>query len=445
LTSLPATRLYWRMALYIGAALAAFVLLSVASLALVATQELEGYVAARHGTLGREAAAVLTRGGRPALQRWLRLEARVPPDVTIYVLDEQARDILDRQLPEYYESFIRRSVVGRPEPRGSNYQPVHLAPQLIGPGGEVYAFLVLPNRIGLLGNRATTLGLLAIAILVIGSIAWLIARTFARPIGELQRVVREIASGQLEARVPATITGRPDEIGALAADFNSMADQITQLLSSRQQLMGELSHALRSPLARLQAALALPNHRERAEHEIARLDRVIGALLRLSRLEAAPDMARRIVRIDDLLAALVRDEELEARGRQVRLELHAEADLAVVGDPELLHSACENLLRNAIRYTQAGTSVEIHAKHDGAQVRIFIEDRGPGVPRDYLARIFDRWVRVPDVPGDPGGTGLGLAIARRVFELHDGSLEAALREGGGLSMRARLPRAQLQG
>jgi signal transduction histidine kinase len=442
-TSLPGTRLYWRMALYIGAALAAFVVLSVASLALVASQELEGYIAARHGTLGREAAAVLTRGGLPALQRWLRFDARVPPDVTIFVLDEHSSDILGRELPEYYAAFIRRSVVGKPEPRGSNFQPVHLAPQLIGPDGEVYAFLVLPNRIGLLGSRSTTLGLLAVTMLVIGSIAWLIARTFARPISELQRVVREIASGQIEARVPATIAGRQDEIGALAADFNSMADQITQLLSSRQQLMGELSHALRSPLARLQAALALPNHRERAEQEIARLDRVIGALLRLSRLEAAPDMARRILRIDDLLRALVRDEELEAQARQVRLELHAEVDLAVVGDPELLHSACENLLRNAIRYTHTGTSVEIRATRDNGRVRIVIEDRGPGVPPEYLARIFDRWVRVPDVPGDPGGNGLGLAIARRVFELHDGHLEAALREGGGLSMRADLPRAEL--
>ncbi|MFO1427740.1 MAG: ATP-binding protein, partial [Steroidobacteraceae bacterium] len=388
-------------------------------------------------------ARVLAAGGRPALERWLRSEAHPPPDVTLYVLDESSRDILGREVPELYAAFIRKSVVGAPEPPGSNYQPVRLAPRLTGPGGEGYAFLVLPNRIGVLGNPTTTLGLLAVALLVIGSVAWLIARAFARPIGELQRVAREIASGQLDARVPAGIAARPDEIGALAADFNSMADQLARLLSGRQQLMGELSHALRSPLARLQAALALPNPRERAELEIARLDRVIGDLLRLSRLEAAPELVRRLVRLDALLAALVRDEELEAAARQVRLELDCDPDLAVVGDPELLHGACENLLRNAIRYTHAGTPVGIEARRDGALLRLAVQDRGPGVPPEYLERIFERWTRVPDRPGDPGGTGLGLAIARRVIELHGGRVDARPRAGGGLVVSVELPLAQL--
>lgn len=437
------TRLFWRTTIYISAALAAFVALGIASIALVASNELEGYVAARHGTLGREAAQVFARGGRPALEQWLRSGSHAPENVTIYVFDDASRDILGRELPELYADFIRKSVVGSPEPAGSNYQPVRLAPRLIGPDSEQLSFLVLPNRIGVLGNLTTTLGLVVIALLVIASVAWLISRAIARPIGELQHVVREIASGQLDARVPAGIAARRDEIGALASDVNSMADQIARLLAGRQQLMGELSHALRSPLARLQAALALPNHQQRAEQEIARLDRVIGDLLRMSRLDTAPNLVRKLVSMGELLEALAREEDIEARTRDVRLELSCEPDLTVIGDPELLHSAIENLVRNAIRYTHAGTPVEIIARRHGDHVQVMVEDHGPGVPPEYLERIMEQWTRAPNRPGDPGGSGLGLAIARRVFELHGGRVVAANRPGGGLSIVTELPLAEL--
>ena len=437
------TRFFWRTTIYISAALAAFVVLGIASLALVASNELAGYVSARHGTLGREAAQVLAQGGRPALERWLRSEVQVPPDVSIFVFDIAGKDLLGRELPELYANFVRRSVVGSPEPRGSNYQPVRLAPQLIGADGEAYSFLVLPRRIGVLGNWATTLGLILVALLVIGSVAWLISRAVTRPIGELQRVVREFASGQLDARVPAGIATRRDEIGALALDFNTMADQTSRLLAGRQQLMGELSHALRSPLARLQAALALPNPQQRAELEIARLDRVIGDLLRLSRLDAAPDLVKKLVPIDELLAILVQDEEIEANARQVQLLLSCDSQLTVVGDPELLQSAFENLLRNAIRYTHAATAVEIVARRRGELLEVRVDDHGPGVPPEYLERILEQWTRVPNRPNDPGGSGLGLAIARRVFEIHGGRIRAENRPGGGLSILTELPLAQL--
>jgi len=437
------------MAFYIGAALLAFVTLSLVSVYLLASQELQNYTATKHGTLGREAARQLAAGGRPALERWLRNEAPIPADVTVYVLDSASRDILGRAVPDFYRSVIERYVTAPNDNAEPNYRPVRLAPQLVASNGESYAFMVLPNRIGLLGNTATTLGLLAVAALVIATIAWGIARAIGRPVGELQTVVRELASGHVEARAPLSLTARRDELGALAVDFNQMAEQIAALLASRQRLTSEMSHELRSPLARLQAALALAAHRgsmaeadlARIEREIGRMDQVITDLLRHSRLDAAAPMQRRLTRLDALLGQIVHDEEIEASAHGNRLALDCQRDLLVIGDPELLRSGFENLLRNAIRYAPPGTAVEVTAKGSASGHQILIEDRGPGVPEAMLEKIFEPYVRVAD---QTTGTGLGLAIARRVFAAHGGSISASPRIGGGLRVAVELPAAQLE-
>ena len=443
-------RLYWRIALYVSIALLAFVLLGVGSVGLVASLQLQNYATIRQSQLGRDAAAVLSAEGERGLQRWLR-SAAVPSDVTVFVLDTASRDILDRKIPQEYADFVRDSVIGSPEQPADNYRPVRLAPQLIGPDGAAYAFLVLPNQIKLWGSAATAFGLALVALLVIASVAWLIARTVGRPIARLQVAVRELARGRIEARVPDSITERRDELGALAVDFNTMAAQLQELLSGRERLMAELSHELRSPLARLQAATALAAQRpgasaaesHRVEQEIGRMDRVIGDLLRYSRLGAAGAMARRLVRLDSLIGELCRDEELEARSRSCELEVRAVRDLLVIGDPELLRSAFENILRNAIRHAPAGSRIEVDAVRSGADIQVTVADRGPGVPDALLEKIFEPYFRVPGALASTDGTGLGLPIARRVFEAHGGSVRAAPREGGGFRMEVRLPAAAL--
>jgi len=261
--------------------------------------------------------------------------------------------------------------------------------------------------------------------------------------------VRELASGHVEARAPLSLTARRDELGALAVDFNQMAEQIAALLASRQRLTSEMSHELRSPLARLQAALALAAHRgsmaeadlARIEREIGRMDQVITDLLRHSRLDAAAPMQRRLTRLDALLGQIVHDEEIEASAHGNRLALDCQRDLLVIGDPELLRSGFENLLRNAIRYAPPGTAVEVTAKGSASGHQILIEDRGPGVPEAMLEKIFEPYVRVAD---QTTGTGLGLAIARRVFAAHGGSISASPRIGGGLRVAVELPAAQLE-
>jgi len=448
---LPYPRLYLRMAIYIGATLAAFILVGAAILALIASYELEGYVATRHSTLGHEAAEVLATGGRPALQRWLAEEAQIPPDVSIFILDQNSEDIFGRQLPGEFTNFVRNYVVTPADEVKSNYRPLRLAPQLVTPDGQVYAFLVLPKTIGIWGSPATFLGLITVALLVIGSVAWLIASRFGRPIGELQAAVRQLASGHIEARVPAAISSRRDELGALAADFNSMADQLQSLIGNREQLMQEMSHELRSPLARLQASLALAAHRQKLddaerqqiEREVRSIDQTIGEMLRFSRLDAPAAIAHRLIRVGKLLRELVDVEEIEAQARGCQLELTSERNLQIIGDPDLLRSGFENILRNAIRYAPADSCVELTVQKDGTSIVIQISDRGPGIPEQYLDKIFEPFFRVKNSVADASGSGLGLAIAQRAFEVHGGSIVATPREGGGLIFTVTLPAADL--
>jgi two-component system OmpR family sensor kinase len=452
-------RLYLRTAAHIGLALAAFVLVGAISLGLIAAWELRGYIETRHSSLGEEAARVLDEGGRTALVIWLRDDADIPADVSIYILDDKGQDILERQLPDQYTEFVRESVIGEPIAPGSNFKPVRLAPELLGKNGEIYAFLVLPKGISLWGSPATALGLLIVALLVIASVAWVIARAITRPVSELQLAVRELASGNITARVPSNISERHDELGDLAADFNSMARQLSELINARENLLREMSHELRSPLARLQAAIALaaqrnslePSEYQRIEQEIDRMNRVIGEMLRYSSLDVSVPPKKKLLRIDKLLKELIKVEEIEATSKGSLLNLDTQNELTTVGDPELLLSGFENILRNAIRYAPEGTTIDIVAKLDEepgngnrkSMIVVDISDRGPGVEAQHLERIFEPYVRVASGAHDFDSTGLGLAIVKRVIERHAGTVVAQPREGGGLTVTVRIPAAKL--
>ncbi len=185
--------------------------------------------------------------------------------------------------------------------------------------------------------------------------------------------------------------------------------------------------------------------RERIEREIRRMDALIGDILRYSRLDDTASLVRRLVRLDDLLREIAEDARVEAAARDVDVQLRADPGLLVVGDPDLLHSAFENLVRNAVRHSAAGGRVEIVAKA-GEDIRVDVLDAGPGVPEDLLERIFEPWFRVPGnttPAGRSSGTGLGLAIARRVFTLHDGRVQARRRVEGGLAIEVHLPVADI--
>ena len=445
--------LYVRMALYIGAALTAFVLVGALVFASVASWELTGYLETRSSEIGDEAARVLNTEGHEGLRRWLLTEAAVPEDATLYIMDAAGDDILGRPVPGAYKNFVVSSAdaARQHEP---NFLPVRVTPELVAPDGTVYSFLVVPSNITLFGSIATALGLVAVALIVIASVAWLIAGRIGRPIGELQQAVRNLAAGDISARVPESIARRNDELGQLADDFNGMAEHLNALIQGRERLMRELSHELRSPLTRLQAALALAaarnrlseDEQRRVDNEISQMNKVIGEILRYSALDSSARMNIRLVRVDRLLQELIDVEEIEARSAECTLQLNAERNLEVVCDKDMLNSAFENVLRNAIRYAPAGSTIEIDARREEsgdagnkhADIRIAISDAGPGVPAEQQQRIFEPYVRVGN---DASGTGLGLAIVQRVIERHGGRVRADRSKSGGLTVTVWIPAA----
>ncbi|MDG2155632.1 MAG: hypothetical protein P8M26_06800, partial [Gammaproteobacteria bacterium] len=173
------SRFYVRTALYIGGALAVFVVVGALSFGAIATWELQGYVETRQSTLAHQAAEVLRERGEPGLIDWMNKEANVPNNVSVYILNSNSTDLLGRAIPAQYANFIRDYVIGS-TPDNDNFQPVRLAPRIVSADGTSYAFLVIPKGVSLWGSNATFIGLLLVAITVIVSVAWLIARTISR-------------------------------------------------------------------------------------------------------------------------------------------------------------------------------------------------------------------------------------------------------------------------
>lgn len=250
------------------------------------------------------------------------------------------------------------------------------------------------------------------------------------PVRRLRAVVDCFGRGDFSARAPAN---RKDELGGLARSFNQMAGRIQTLLAAERRLLLDISHELRSPLARLGVAVELARSGHDQDHmldriqkEADRLNELVSELLQVTRVEADPSMQKNDpVHLDELLADLVYDSLLEAKAKDCTLLLKAPASAVVAGDEELIRRAVENVIRNAIRYAPPHTAVDIELARFSDAAAILVRDFGPGVPDEALGRIFDPFYRVDsDRNRASGGLGLGLAIARRAVELHKGKLSA---------------------
>lgn len=298
---------------------------------------------------------------------------------------------------------------------------------------------------------------LPVAIAVGGVATFVLVLIFTQPVARLRRAARELARGRLATRVKETrpsATGRGDEFAGLVHDFNHMAERLEGLVSAQKMLLRDVSHELRSPLARLSVALELSRddadatmatHLDRIERETERLNQLIGQLLTLAQMENTESLDRsEHVSLKKLLEQMIPDAEYEARQRDGGVELRADCECVVDGRRELLYRAVENVVRNAIRYTQAGTTVEIGLRKDAPAKAAVIEvsDRGPGIPDSELEAIFRPFYRLDTARSThTGGVGVGLAIAERAVKLHNGQIRALNRDGGGTTIRISLPAA----
>jgi two-component system, OmpR family, sensor histidine kinase CpxA len=299
---------------------------------------------------------------------------------------------------------------------------------------------------------------LPVAIAVGGLTTFVLVLLFTRPLARLRKAAGELAAGKLTARAawPGArwrLFAR-DEIHALMHDFNHMAERLESLVDAQKLLLRDVSHELRSPLSRLSVALelaredadsAMTTHLDRIERETERLNSLIGQLLTLSSMEALERIENfKPVSLNQLIERLVPDAEYEARQRACSIVFHSDTECRILGNEELLYRAVENVVRNAIRYADSGTEVEIDLQSRGAnrerRAVLVVSDRGPGIPQDQLNAIFRPFYRV-DAARSPGtgGFGVGLAIAERAVRLHKGELSATNREGGGASIRMSFP------
>jgi two-component system, OmpR family, sensor histidine kinase CpxA len=375
-----------------------------------------------------------------------------------YLFDDQGRELAGRAAPDWAQ---RLSHGQEPQSfwmqRLSSRRFVHQ--EITCADGHRYIMAAeVPPRpwLPLLRQKPPVTGftILALAVLVSGIICYFLGRYLTSDVRRLRAATQQLAAGDLSARADAPKGRRRDEIAQLVRDFNTMAARLEDLVTAQSRLLNDISHELRSPLARLSVALGLAWQRtgpeahgvlERIEMEATRLNELIGRLLTLARLEGGEDAVQRTpIALDELVLDIAKDADFEAQSRQCHVRCSIREESTVFGSPSLLHSAVENVVRNAMRHTHEGTEVEILlarescvGKHE-AVVRVI--DHGPGVPQESLDKLFRPFYRLDDARGrQTGGVGLGLAITERAVRLHGGTVRASNRPEGGLMVEIRLP------
>src|SRR5436309_639282 len=417
-----------------------------------------------HSVMPMEAekcARLYEASGKQAVQDYLD-ELQRQYSVRFYFFDEDGNPLLDRGAPELILKMASNKE-GLNRTAKQNLSAVSprqgIAMRLVeGPSGRKYnlAFQQSPPLIMPVSEAVGThpyLRLLGIGLF--GAVlCFLLTRNITKPIGRLRAAASSIAAGRLKTRVDPSVRRRYDEIGTLGRDFDRMAEQIEALVTAQRDLLGDVSHELRSPLARLIVALGLlrqaspegtPEYLNRIAQEADRLDKLIGQLLTLTRIESGIESTQREkFDLTNLVQEVAADGDFEARahGGEVKV-IHADA-CAMSGVPEMLRSAIENVVRNAIRYTPAETAVELTLKQTddpkkpGALLRV--RDHGSGVPERLLSDIFVPFHRVEGgAAGNSQGAGLGLAIAERIVRMHNGSIRARNAPDGGLIVEMELP------
>jgi len=406
----------------------------------------------RQDELARQASVVLATDGVPGLRAWIRAQQQAVSPGRLFLLDHDGHDILGRPVPEFLQARVGHRPFPNPDSHDHGARELRLLSQLVSPTNETFALSLLRQRgspFGIFASPETPV-VAAVITLIVGTIVcFLLARFLSAPIHQLRLATRSIAAGNLGVRVAGAVGDRRDELAMLALDFDAMAERLRLLLESRQQLLRDVSHELRSPLARLQIALGLARRPgadlsqelDRIERETQRLDELIGEIMSLCRLD---DPARQLdsekVALDELLEGLCDSARMEAGANGVRVDLRVTPGLTLQGDRELLYRAIENVVRNAIRFSPSGGLVSIAAEAAAGVVLVRVGDQGPGVPAELLGRIFEPFFRVGSARDrDSGGNGIGLAITARVVGLHGGSAIARNRDAGGLQVELRFP------
>jgi two-component system sensor histidine kinase CpxA len=382
--------------------------------------------------LFRQAIAAYQAGGANGLSSYLH-ELNRPGAVQFYMCDSRGRD-LERGADL---SALVQETVGSHRPYFKNRNAITMG--LSSEDGRYIWLVSSPAPSFVLFAPFYVLLLVTVAVLF-----WLITANIARPLRHLAQVVDRFGQGELKARSSAK---SKDEIGNLSRSFNAMAERIQTLLTTERQLLQDVSHELRSPLARLTFEAELVRKTadrdvaaSRLRHEIDRLSELVGTLIDMARAEGEPGtIEMEYLSLNDLVLTTAEDCEIEARDRHCKFIVIAPEVFCLEGNAELLRRAFENVLRNAIRYAPVDTTVEVKLVREGDLAVISVRDWGSGIPVEVAERIFDPFFRTDASRNEnKGGLGLGLAIARRAVRVHRGDITAANVSPGAL-LRIVLP------
>ncbi len=407
-------------------------------------------------TVLNDSVSAYEEGGQQGLRDYLE-DLDHAQHVRAFLFDEHGNELSGRGAPDW----AMRVAAGGPRIPHDGFifpaPPMQRDSRASSDGKHRYTVVLglPPGPRVFFGPRGLPVPGLIIAIISSGIVCYLLSWYMTKPIVRLRTVTRQLAAGDLGARTGARATTRSDEVTGLMHDFDAMAERIETLLKAQSRLLNDISHELRSPLARLNVALGLARQRagvesadmlDRIELEASRLNELIGRILTLARLEDGEQIVSQTpVALDEIVLSVTEDAEFEAQARHCHvLTSIPEGDWKVRGNASLLHSAVENVVRNAIRYTQEGTSVDVEltreVKTGLSEAVLRVSDSGPGVPPEALAKLFEPFYRLDDARERlTGGVGLGLAITERAVRFHGGRVKASNRQGGGLILEIHLP------
>ncbi|MGB0513447.1 MAG: ATP-binding protein [Wenzhouxiangellaceae bacterium] len=363
----------------------------------------------------------------------------------IYVIDRSTgRDVEGRSLPWPVQEVLERG----PNIVASDDRIIQSPFET--PGFKVVGFdkrYPLVQAVGRSGGRPVVL----LTMLTVSAVvSYFLARFIVLPIRHLREAGHRVAAGDLSVRVAHTVGDRQDDIARLARDFDTMTERIGRLLSTQQRLMRDVSHELRSPLARLQALQSLARQSftdadhmrivDRMDIESERLNDLIERILAFARLDAQQEICHQFTDLADLVRTIIDDVHIELGDDDIMVRQSGPERLTLDADASLLHSAIENIIRNAVRFTPKGSVVQVTLTASPMAVRVVVDDEGPGVPDDALPQLFDPFFLVDESrPNGDGGSGVGLAIARRAAQLHGGSIAAENLAERGLRVTMELP------
>ena len=389
--------------------------------------------------------------GQRGLDEYLNRVAGADRVIALGMFDQNAKQIAGNKLSPEASAMLGRTFDGNNIEFIRQPEQTIAAKKILLKDGSTYFYLIQykrPPQTPLLTELWNRILQILAVILTAGLVCYWLARYLSSPIGKLRKATKRLSAGNFDTRVADEIGNRRDELAALGKDFDDMAERIETLINSQKRLTRDVSHELRSPLARLNVALELAKTKsnsdtqkllERIEREGKQLNDMISQILTLSKLESQSEtIEKHDINIGKLIEKVVSDADFEAVSQNKKVEIVQNSNARIFGNENLLKSAVENVLRNAVRYTK--DKVEVSVNGGASETVIKIRDHGSGVPADELEKLFTPFHRVHEArERKSGGVGLGLAIAEQAVHAHKGKISADNASDGGLIVEIKLP------